>query len=73
MKQSQQSETPAEPAAALAMLVIGITLNTLGVVMIALRGIQWFGMLLMILGLGLLLISVLRLTAEARRRQDDQR
>ncbi|CAN5692589.1 hypothetical protein BH23GEM6_BH23GEM6_25690 [soil metagenome] len=67
MKQSANSEKPGQPAAALAMLVIGISLNAVGVVMIALRGIAWIGLLLMLVGLALLLISTLRITADARR------
>jgi len=67
MKQSPKSGEEAQSSASLAMLVIGISLNSLGVALIALRGIAWTGMLLMVVGIGLLLASVVRLTAEARR------
>jgi hypothetical protein len=67
MKQSPKSGEAAQSSASLAMLVIGISLNSLGVVLIALRGIAWIGMLLMVVGIGLLLASAVRLSAETRR------
>lgn len=56
-------------AAPLALLVIGISINTLGVVLVALRGVGWIGFLLMLVGIAMLLYSVVRLAAEARRKQ----
>jgi high-affinity Fe2+/Pb2+ permease len=53
----------------LAALVIGISLNTLGVVLVALRGIGWVGFALMVIGIVLMLSAIVRLTAAARRRQ----
>jgi hypothetical protein len=48
--------------------VIGISINTMGVVFVALRGIGWLGFGLMLLGMALLLFAVVTLAAEARRR-----
>lgn len=65
-----ERETNGAEAAIVAVLILGISLNTLGVVLVALRGAGWPAFALMLLGLALLLYAVLRLTAAAKRRQD---
>ncbi len=69
LKQSEAESQSPGTAGALAALVIGITINTLGVVFVALRGVGWVGFALMLLGIALLLFAVVRLTADARRRE----
>jgi hypothetical protein len=73
MKQSPVTEPSNGAAVAVALLVLGIALNTLGVVLVALRGIGWPGLLLMLAGIGILLYSVFRLTVDARRGQAEER
>lgn len=53
--------------AAIVVMVIGIVTNMLGVVAVALRGASWYGFLLMIIGIGLLIYAIVALTMEARR------
>jgi hypothetical protein len=73
MKQSPDTEPSSGAAVAVTLLVLGISLNTLGVVLVALRGIGWPGFLLMLAGIGILLYSVYQLTVDARRGHADER
>jgi hypothetical protein len=73
MKQSPGTEPANGAPVAVALLVVGISLNTLGVVLVALRGIGWPGFLLMLMGIGILLYSVFQLTVDARRGQAEER
>ncbi len=73
MKQSPGTEPSNGAPVAVALLVVGISLNTLGVVLVALRGIGWPGFLLMLAGIGILLYSVYQLTVDARRGHAEER
>jgi predicted phage tail protein len=72
MKESLEPDASNRTAAVLAILVIGIALNTLGVTLVALRGVGWLGFLLMLTGIGMLLFSVVQLSAEARRKKNER-
>jgi hypothetical protein len=72
LKQTDEGPKESQPAGVLAVLVIGISLNTLGVVLVALRGIGWAGFGLMVAGMAMLLFAVVRLAAEARRNRADE-
>ena len=69
MEKSESENGTEGMTGTLAALVIGISLNTLGVVLVALRGIGWVGFALMVIGIVLMLSAIVRLTAAARRRQ----
>jgi hypothetical protein len=65
---AQPDPRPARPNPPLpmAILVIGITLNSLGVILVALRGIGWLGFSVMAIGLALLVAAVVMLISASR-------
>jgi hypothetical protein len=72
MKQYPDTEPSNGAPVAVALLVVGISLNTTGVVLVALRGMVWPGLLLMVAGIGILLFAVFQLTADARRGRTEE-
>jgi hypothetical protein len=73
LKKEPMSEAEAKRTAGILMvLVVGIALNTLGVVLVALRGIGWSGFALMLAGIALLLLAAVSLATQARRKQPEE-